>query len=87
MNTVIPFSESVHAVVRTIPRGSVLSYGEVAKRAGFPGAARAVGNLLAKNFDPEIPCHRVIRSNGEPGEYNQGKQLKVRMLRDERKVL
>lgn len=57
-----------------------MSYGEVARRAGFPGAARAVGSLMAKNFDPCIPCHRVIRSDGRPGEYNRGGEREKRRL-------
>ena len=66
------FTEKVHLVVKAIPTGSVLSYGEVAKRAGHPGAARAVASLMAKNYDPAIPCHRVVRGDGTPGEDNRG---------------
>lgn len=66
------FSEDVHQVVRTIPKGKVMTYGEVAIAAGYPGAARAVGTILSKNYDPDIPCHRVIRSDGKPGNYNRG---------------
>jgi len=49
-----------------------MTYGEVAREAGNPKAARAVANIMAKNFDPEIPCHRVIRADGRPGGYNRG---------------
>lgn len=49
-----------------------MTYSEVAERAGSPGAARAVGSLMKANFDPKIPCHRVIRSDGKVGEYNRG---------------
>lgn len=78
------FSENVLDVVRRIPRGEALTYGEVAHRAGFPGAARAVGTLMAKNFDPEIPCHRVICADGRPGKYNRGgERAKRRMLESE----
>jgi O-6-methylguanine DNA methyltransferase len=66
------FSTAVHAVVMQIPAGSVASYGEVAKRAGYPGAARAVATLMRKNYDPAVPCHRVILSNGKVGQYNRG---------------
>ncbi len=66
------FTEAVHEVVKNIPKGSVLSYGEVAMRAGYPRAARAVASLMAKNYDPTIPCHRVVRSDGTPGDYNRG---------------
>lgn len=66
------FSESVKDIVRSIPKGSFMTYSEVAERAGSPGAARAVGSLMKANFDPKIPCHRVIRSDGKVGEYNRG---------------
>ena len=66
------FREKVHAVVRAIPKGSMMSYGAVAKKAGYPGAARAVGTLMAKNYDSTIPCHRVVRSDGTVGSYNGG---------------
>ncbi len=77
------FTERVHAVIRRIPRGSVLSYGEVARRAGFPRAARAVGNLLAQNYDPAIPCHRVICADGRIGQYNRGVKKKIELLNKE----
>ena len=72
------------SIVRGIPKGSVLSYKEVAQIAGHPGASRAVGSLMKRNIDPEIPCHRVIRSDGHPGEYNRGgAQKKIAMLKSE----
>ena len=64
------FQERVLEIVKNIPEGSVLTYGEVAKRAGSPGAARAVGTLMAKNQDKNIPCHRVVKSDGGVGMYN-----------------
>ncbi|NTV54932.1 MAG: MGMT family protein [Candidatus Moranbacteria bacterium] len=79
------FQESILDVVRRIPKGTTMSYGEVARRAGFPGAARAVGSLMRKNFDPSIPCHRVIRSDGRPGAYNRGgEKAKRRLIKLER---
>ena len=66
------FTEAVLAVVRAIPAGSTLSYGEVAKLAGSPGAARAVGTIMAQNYREDVPCHRVIKSDGSPGAYNRG---------------
>lgn len=66
------FAERVRAVVRRIPKGKTMSYGEVAKRAGNPGAARAVGMIMSKNFDPRVPCHRVVRADGKIGGYNRG---------------
>ena len=77
------FTEKVYEVVKTIPNGKVLTYKEVAKKAGNEKASRAVGNILNKNFNPDIPCHRVIRSDGKPGDYNRGSQAKIEILRKE----
>lgn len=66
------FSEKVKDVVAAIPKGTVLTYAQVAAKAGSPGASRAVGSIMAKNFDPNIPCHRVIRADGQIGSYNRG---------------
>lgn len=77
------FRESVLVVVRGIPRGSVLSYGEVAVHSGYPGAARAVGSLMKRNTDKSLPCHRVIRSDGRPGEYNGLIGRKIALLKKE----
>lgn len=74
------FADRVFAVVRKIPKGKVMTYKEVAKLAGSPRAFRAVGNILSKNFDPKIPCHRVIRSDGNPGGYNRGARKKRERL-------
>lgn len=64
------FQSNVMKVVQSIPAGETLSYSEVASLAGNPKAARAVGSFLAKNTDKTIPCHRVIRANGNLGKYN-----------------
>lgn len=80
------FKESVLDVVKAIPAGKTLSYKEVAIRAGSPKAYRAVGNILKSNFNPNIPCHRVIKSNGQYGEYNRGKKRKIEILNHEKLV-
>ncbi len=77
------FKDDVMRVVREIPRGSARTYKQVAVLAGKPKAYRAVGTILKTNFDPAIPCHRVIRSDGKPGEYNRGAKKKVELLREE----
>ncbi len=51
-------------VIRAIPRGQVMGYGEVAAKAGLPGRARLVARLLGDNDDPALPWHRVLRSDG-----------------------
>ena len=67
------FKDRVLLIVAGIPKGSTLTYKEVALRAGSPGASRAVGNIMSKNLDPKkIPCHRVIRSDGKMGGYAFG---------------
>ncbi len=70
-------------MVKKIPRGKVLSYQEVAFRLEKPGAARAVGNALNRNFDKRIPCHRVIKSGGAVGGYRSGTKNKIKMLKKE----
>ncbi len=77
------FTEKVYEVVKKIPKGKTLTYKEVAKKAGSEKAFRAVGNILNKNFDPQIPCHRVIKSNGELGGYNRGSASKRKILLEE----
>jgi O-6-methylguanine DNA methyltransferase len=77
------FKEQVYEVVRKIPEGKTLTYKQVAKKAGRPNAYRAVGNILNKNYDPAIPCHRVVRTDGTPGGYNRGTALKIKRLKQE----
>jgi O-6-methylguanine DNA methyltransferase len=77
------FKEKVFEVVKKIPRGKVLTYKEVAKLAGRPKAWRAVGNILSKNKDPKIPCHRVIRSDGKIGGFRLGSKVKKKLLEKE----
>lgn len=81
------FTESVYKVVAQIPEGSVLTYKEVAKKAGNAKAYRAVGNILHKNHNPHIPCHRVIRSDGALGGYNKGTHKKREILKKEGAIL
>jgi methylated-DNA-[protein]-cysteine S-methyltransferase len=86
------FKEMVIRVVKDIPKGKTLSYGEVALRAGSPNAARAVGMIMANNSDMSVPCHRVIRADGKIGGYNgirggkAGSEAKIALLRTEKAV-
>ena len=77
------FTEKVYQVVKKIPQGKVLTYKELAKLAGSPRAWRAVGNILNKNRDPKIPCHRIVRSDGRLGGYNKGVDKKTFLLERE----
>lgn len=79
------FQDKVFYVVRQIPKGKTLAYKQVAKLAGSPKAFRAVGNILNKNYDPAIPCHRVVRSDGKVGGYNRGVEKKKKLLEEEKK--
>lgn len=79
-----PFKQKVLDIVRKIPAGKTITYAQVAYMAGAPGAARAVGTIMSKNFDPAIPCHRVIRSDGKMGGYNRGGiERKQKLLAEE----
>ncbi len=77
------FTENVYKIVWKIPKGKVLTYKQIAEKAGSPLASRAVGNILNKNHNPHIPCHRVIRSDGKLGGYNRGQKAKREILRKE----
>jgi methylated-DNA-[protein]-cysteine S-methyltransferase len=81
------FKDRVFEVTKKIPKGKTLTYKEVAKLVGSPKAFRAVGTVLASNFDPKIPCHRVIRSDGRIGNYNRGgSEAKTLILRKEKAI-
>ncbi len=76
-----PFSRQVMLAVHAIPRGQVRTYGQIAATVGRPRAARAVGNVMARNpFPIVIPCHRVIRADGTAGEFGGRPALKLRLL-------
>jgi O-6-methylguanine DNA methyltransferase len=77
------FKERVYEIVKRIPPGKVLTYKEVAAMAGSERAWRAVGNILNKNKDPKVPCHRVIRADGKLGGYNKGVEKKKALLKKE----
>ncbi len=83
LSSLPPFQQRVFEVVRRIPAGETMSYGEVAAAAGSPGAARAVGQALGRNpFPIVIPCHRVLAAGGRIGGFTAtgGIDVKARML-------
>ena len=62
-----PFHQQVYAVARAIPPGETMTYGDLARQLGDPGAARAVGQALGANpFAPVVPCHRILAADGRP---------------------
>ena len=78
-----PFSRRVYEIARTIDPGSTLTYGDIARRLGSPGTARAVGHALARNPWPIIvPCHRVLAADGRMGGFSApgGVATKRKML-------
>jgi len=87
MEKVSPFYRRVYEVARSIPPGTTLSYGEIAKQMGAAGSARAVGQALGKNpFAIVVPCHRVLAAGGKVGGFsaNGGIVTKLRLLTLER---
>ena len=75
------FQLKVWEALLRIPTGKVVSYGDIARYLGRPGASRAVGNALAQNpVAVVIPCHRVISSLGEFGDYHYGQARKIALL-------
>ncbi len=84
LRSVTTFQREVLEHTAAIPRGEIRSYGWLARRAGSPKAARAVGQTMARNPVPlVIPCHRVVRSDGRIGNYGLGgvhnKQILLRV--------
>ncbi len=80
------FQQRVWQGLRHIPYGDTRSYGDVARAIGKPGAARAAANACAANPVPlVVPCHRVVRSDGDPGGYGLGPWRKRALLAQERR--
>ncbi len=77
------FASIVYHIVSEIPDGETRTYKQIATAAGRPRAFRAVGNILNKNTDPTVPCHRVVRSDGKSGGYAFGENKKSALLKDE----
>ena len=80
------FQLKVWSYLKKIPKGKVKTYAQVAKAIGKPKAVRAVANAIGKNpFPPNIPCHRVIRSDGKLGGYSAkgGIKTKKKLLKNE----
>lgn len=78
------FYEKIWNLMKKIPKGKVSTYKELARAAGSPKAARAVGNACNKNPNaPKVPCHRVVSSDGSLGGYAHGLAAKTKILRSE----
>lgn len=77
------FNEKCYSVLLKVPKGKVTTYKEIAK-AIHSKAYRAVGNAMNKNpYAPKVPCHRVVKSDGEVGGFASGTKKKIEILRKE----
>ena len=74
------FRDKVRTIVAKIPKGKSMTYKEVATKAGNPKAARGVGAIMRSNYNRDIPCHRVVMSDGSLGNYNRGGENKKRAI-------
>lgn len=75
-------ADRILAAIRSVPRGQVAGYGEIARRAGLPGRARLVARLLAGNDDAGLPWHRILRSDGRiafPADHPQFDEQQQRL--------
>lgn len=78
------FNERCYDALRRVPAGKVTTYAALAHAVGVPGGARAVGNAMNRNpYAPEVPCHRVVKSDGSIGGFAHGPDEKIKMLRSE----
>lgn len=77
------FQERVYKILKKVPKGKVTTYKALANKAGTK-AYRAVGSAMNKNpYAPQVPCHRVINSNGEVGGFASGTKNKIKLLKKE----
>lgn len=80
---IMKFNERVWEIVKKVPKGKVTTYKEIAKAMNTK-AYQAIGNALNKNpYWPEVPCHRVVKSNGDVGGFARGRKEKIKLLEKE----
>ena len=83
MNNKKSFNERCYDILVKVPKGKVTTYKEIARKLNSK-AYRAVGNAMNKNpYAPKVPCHRVVKSNGEIGGFASGTKKKIEMLKKE----
>ena len=74
-------SIKVYKKLLQVPEGKITTYGDLARAVGVTNGQRAIGSIMKKNpFPVLVPCHRVVQSNGEIGDYVYGKKIKSNML-------
>mgnify|MGYP003958487415 FL=1 len=78
------FQLECYEALKKVPPGKVISYGGLAEMIGRPNAHRAVGSAMNKNpYAPKVPCHRVVKSNGELGGFADDSGVKIKRLHKE----
>ena len=78
------FQSECYEALKKVPKGKVITYAGLAREIGKPKAHRAVGNAMNKNpFAPKVPCHRVVKSNGELGGFADDINVKIKRLHEE----
>ena len=77
------FQEKCYSILKKVPTGYVVTYKEIAKKLNSK-AYRAIGTAMNKNpYAPEVPCHRVVNSDGKVGGFAYGQKKKIQMLKKE----
>ena len=78
------FQSQCYEALKKVPQGKVITYGGLAEMIGRPKAHRAVGSAMNKNpFAPKVPCHRVVKSNGDLGGFSIDIKVKIKRLQEE----
>lgn len=83
------FEQAVYGVVASIPKGKVVTYGQIAEMAGMPGAAQEVGHIMSRvKAERNLPCHRVVNKAGEMSpDFAFGGQERQRAMLEEEDIL
>ena len=77
-------NKEVYDLLMKIPPGKVSTYGDLAKALGHPSSSRTIGRILGNNPNPiKVPCHRVVKSDGNLGGYRYGTKMKKDLLEEE----
>ena len=78
------FQSDCYEALKKVPKGKVITYAGLARMIGRPKAHRAVGSAMNKNpYAPQVPCHRVVRSNGDLGGFATDIEVKIKRLQEE----
>ena len=82
------FQSECYEALKKVPKGKVITYAGLARMVGRPKAHRAVGSAMNKNpYAPQVPCHRVVKSNGDLGGFATDIKVKIKRLQKEGVVI